>query len=101
MAPAGAVAGDVTDRAGGAEFKADVRVANPISGTPLETLTTADGTIARVDDDTIELTIPGTSSATWSAGIVALDVVRTDGVEPAHLGFTLYIPVTLPVTSAT
>ena len=62
------------------------------------TLRTADGTITRLDNDTIELKVPADMSAGWPTGSVTLDCVRTDGAEPQYLGFRLRVPVVQPVT---
>lgn len=64
----------------------------------LVTLSTADGTLVRIDDDTIEIIIAGSVSAAWRSSVVVLDVVRTDLTEPQHCGFRLRIPVVQPVT---
>lgn len=65
------------------------------------TLTTGAGTLARISDTTMQLTIAGTVSAAWPPGTISLDVVRTDGASPQYLGFTLSVPVTESITSAT
>lgn len=71
------------------------------SATPLATLTTADGTITRVDNETVQLVIAGATSVSWTAyEAVLLDLVRTDTDPDQHLGFRLTIPVEMPVTRA-
>lgn len=64
----------------------------------LATLTTANGGLARVSDTEVDIAIAGTASASWQAGTVVLDMVRTDVNPDQHLGFVLEIPVTLAVT---
>jgi hypothetical protein len=67
------------------------------AGSILATLTTGNG-IARVDDDTCQLTIAADLSAAWKMASVTLDIVRTDPTPDRHGGFTLTIPVARPVT---
>lgn len=81
----------------GGLFRAVVRQFRQ-STAALADLTSANGGIVRVSDEEIELVIPAASTASMSAGSVVLDVVRTDLVPPQHLGFTLTVPVQLPVT---
>lgn len=82
----------------GSTFAAHVRRA-PEDEDVLATLTTANGGITRIDDKTLELTIPGSATQGWPAGRKAyVDVVRTDENEPEHLGFRLVIPVQVPIT---
>lgn len=74
--------------------RASTAAADPI----LATLTTGDGSITRVDDDTVELRLPGTSSAPWRMREVVLDLVRTDLNPDVHLGFRLRVRVAQAVT---
>ena len=64
----------------------------------LATLSTALGTITRLSARVIELALPGDASTDWPTGTVKIDVVRTDGAEPEHLGFILTVPVRQTIT---
>lgn len=81
----------------GGLFRAVVRQSRQ-STAALADLTSANGGVVRISDEEIELVIPAASTATMAAGSVVIDVVRTDLVPPQHLGFTLTVPVQLPVT---
>lgn len=70
-------------------------VADP---TVMATLSTADGSLVRIDDDTIELRLSPSASAAWKPGTVILDLVRTDLDTPQHLSPRLTVPVVQPVT---
>ncbi|MDV2968698.1 hypothetical protein RZ532_22170 [Nitratireductor aquimarinus] len=62
-------------------------------------LDSANGGVALIDPTTIEIRIPATSPEIWPDGkTVVLDIVRTDGSQPEHLGVRLEIPVRTPVT---
>jgi hypothetical protein len=62
------------------------------------TLSTAGGTITRIDGTTIELYLPGATTVDWPAGEVVADVIRTDLSQKVHLGFDLTIPVKRTIT---
>lgn len=64
----------------------------------LATVSTATGTITRVDDDTVELRLPAADSAAWRLREVVCDLVRTDTTPDLHCGFRLRIRVVQPVT---
>ncbi len=81
----------------GGAFTAHVRD-SVSAGAIRATLTTANGGIVRVDDDTVTLNITATESAAWKMASVVLDLVRTDVAPDQYLGFTLTIPVVRPVT---
>lgn len=82
----------------GSTFRAQVRAKPNAPDPALATLTTANGGIVRVDDDTIDLVISGDVTADFPVGSVFLDLVRTDGDEPDPVGVRLEIPVIQPVT---
>lgn len=79
-----------------AQFKAHVR--NTVDGPLLVELTTAGGGVVRRSNTEIELRIPGSVSKEWKDGSVVMDVIRTDALNPVHLGFDLEIPVKRSVT---
>lgn len=80
----------------GVALTAHVR-ATLASDTVLATLSTAAGSIERVDDDSIDLIISGAASVSWSDTVV-LDCVRTDTDPDSYLGFQMAVPVVQPVT---
>lgn len=60
----------------------------------LTTLTSANGQILRVDDDTIDIVISGTLSASWGDySTIYLDLIRTDTDPDQHIGVRISIPV--------
>lgn len=79
-----------------ATFTAQVR--NNTDAPVKATLSTAAGTIIRVDGNTLELVLKGTDTADWTEGKVVMDVVRTDLTQQIHLGFDLEIPVKRTIT---
>lgn len=81
----------------GGEWKAQVRAIRAAS-TVLAEMTTDGGGIERVSDGEITMVLTAAQTAAMKAGSVILDVVRTDVTPPEHLGFTLTVPVQLPVT---
>lgn len=81
----------------GASYLAQVRL-KPSSTAILVTLTSLSGDIERVNDTCINLRIPATATASMAPGSVVLDVVRDDLDPHQHLGFSLEIPVMLPIT---
>ena len=78
-------------------FTAQVR-RTVADATVLTTLTTADGDITRIDNETLEIVIPGADSTAWTPGSVVFDVVRTDTAPDQHLGFRVEILVVQAVT---
>lgn len=81
----------------GASFAGQVRSA--ISATTmLAELSSAAGSVLRVDDRTLEIVLAPAVTAGLAPGGVVLDLVRTDLEPDRHLGFVLEIPVALPVT---
>ncbi|WP_353268359.1 hypothetical protein [Gemmatimonas sp.] len=70
----------------------------PSSGSIRATLTTANGGLTRVDDNTVRLLIPAETSATWKEGSVVLDIVRTDVTPDEYGGFVLTLPVVRSIT---
>lgn len=64
----------------------------------LATLTTGNGKLIRVDNDTIEILIDN-FTAGWKPGKVVLDLVRTDVDPDQHLGIGIEVNVKLPVTT--
>lgn len=81
----------------GVELVAHVR-AKASSSAILATLSTANQKITRVDDNTIDISIPGADSAAFKDGSVVLDLVRTDTDPDTYVGFKLQVPVETPVT---
>jgi hypothetical protein len=61
-------------------------------------LSTAAGSVLRVDVRTLEIVLAPAVTASLAPGGVVLDLVRTDLEPDRHLGFVLEIPVALPVT---
>lgn len=70
------------------------RIANSI----LATLTTANGGLTRVSDQSIDIVIAASATALMPVGTVVVDIVRTDVDPDEHLGIALNIPVQMPVT---
>ena len=66
--------------------------------TILATLTTADGSVVRVDDNTIELSLTADASAAWEPCQWVCDLVRTDTDPDEFLGITINHTAILPVT---
>ncbi|SCW95700.1 hypothetical protein [Ancylobacter rudongensis] len=79
-----------------ATFLAQIR--DDVEGPIKAALSTALGSIVRADANTIELRLSGAATTEWRAGTVVMDVVRTDLVQPVHLGFDLEIPVKRSIT---
>ena len=82
----------------GCAITGHVRASTAASEPVLATLSTGASTITRVDDDTVELRIPGADSAAWRMREVVLDLVRTDLNPDVHLGFRLRVRVAQAVT---
>ncbi len=81
----------------GASFVGQVRSAIT-AATTLAELSTAAGSILRMDGRTLEIVLTPDVTASLSPGGILLDLVRTDLTPDRHLGFVLEIPVVLPVT---
>jgi len=81
----------------GATFRAQVRRAPEVDDV-LHTMTTDNGGAVLIDERTINLTVPGAATAGWPSRKVYIDIVRTDGLTPQHLGFRLIVPVQQPIT---
>lgn len=64
-------------------------------------LSSAAGTVLRVDVRTLEIVLAPEVTANLVPGMVVLDLVRTDLSPDRHLGFVLEVPVALPVTRLT
>lgn len=80
----------------GSTFKAQVRYDE--GEAVLTTLTTALGTLTRVDDERIEIKIPGSASTKWIEPAVMLDLVRTDLSPAQHLAIRVQIEVQTSLT---
>lgn len=81
----------------GTALLAHVRL-KPSSLNLLAALSSAAGTLLRRSDYLLEIMIPADATAQMQPGTVMFDLVRTDLDPPLHLGFSLEIPVQLPVT---
>jgi hypothetical protein len=80
-----------------ASFVGQVRSAIT-AATVMAELSSAAGSVLRVDDHTLEIVLAPEVTANLVPGMVVLDLVRTDLSPDRHLGFLLEIPVALPVT---
>ena len=81
----------------GASFVGQVR--NAVTATTMVAeLSTAAGSVLRVDVRTLEIVLTADVTASLAPGGIVLDLVRTDLTPDRHLGFVLEIPVVLPVT---
>ncbi len=81
----------------GASFVGQVRSAIS-AATVVAELSSAAGSVLRVDDRTLEIVLAPAVTVDLAPGGVVLDLVRTDLEPDRHLGFVLEIPVALPVT---
>ena len=81
----------------GASFAGQVRSVITATSVVAE-LSTAAGSVLRVDGRTLEIVLPPDVTASLAPGGIVLDLVRTDLVPPRHLAFILEIPVVQPVT---
>jgi hypothetical protein len=81
----------------GASFAGQVRSAIT-AATVVAELSSATGSVLRVDDRTLEIVLAPAVTAGLAPDGVVLDLVRTDLEPDRHLGFVLEIPVALPVT---
>lgn len=80
-----------------ASFAGQVRSAIS-AATVVAELSSAAGSVLRVDVRTLEIVFVPAATASLTPGGVVLDLVRTDLEPDRHLGFVLEIPVALPVT---
>ena len=81
----------------GASFVGQVR--NAVTATTMVAeLSTAAGSVLRVDGRTLEIVLAPEVTASLAPGGIVLDLARTDLTPDRHLGFVLEIPVVLPVT---
>lgn len=80
-----------------ASFAGQVRSAIS-AATVVAELSSAAGSVLRVDVRTLEIVLAPEVTANLVPGMVALDLVRTDLSPDRHLGFVLEVPVALPVT---
>ena len=81
----------------GASFAGQVRSAIT-AATVVAELSSAAGSVLRVDVRTLEIVLAPEVTANLVPGMVVLDLVRTDLTPDRHLGFVLEVPVALPVT---
>ena len=72
--------------------------AKPSDAQILAVISSADGSVVRVSDYAIDLTLSPAQTAGLTPGRVMLDLVRIDLDPDLHLGFSLELPVLLPVT---
>jgi hypothetical protein len=81
----------------GCALRADLRD-SPGAPRAAASLGTADGSIVRVDDDTVQIDIEGEGTAGLTDKTAALDLVRTDTDPDQWLGVQVILPVVRPVT---
>jgi hypothetical protein len=90
--------GDANPFPEGSTLIADIAIY--AGGAAVSTLSTDDGSIIRIDDDTIELRIPATATTLLTNTVAQVDVVRTDTSPDQWLGLQLTLPVVQPITAA-
>jgi hypothetical protein len=81
----------------GCQLRAEVRAfaaADDLAGA----LTTQDGTIVRIDDDTIELDFPRSVTGEIDNSTLTFDLVRTDPSPDEWMGIQVRLPVIQPIT---
>lgn len=81
----------------GSSVRAELRDyagANALAGA----LSTSDGSIVRIDDDTIELRISGDTTGRLSNSVAVFDLVRADLQPEVWIGVKVTLPVATPVT---
>lgn len=81
----------------GASFAGQVRGAIS-AATMVAEVSSAAGSVLRVDGRTLEIVLAPDVTASLAPGGIVLDLVRTDLTPDRHLGFVLEIAVVLPVT---
>ncbi|WP_242183050.1 hypothetical protein [Sphingomonas sp. CARO-RG-8B-R24-01] len=81
----------------GCELMTEVRayVGAPVSE---GILSTANQTIIRVDDDTIELHFPSSMTGGLTNSVAVIDLVRTDPSPDQWMSISVQIPLVRPVT---
>jgi hypothetical protein len=81
----------------GCELLAHVKMdkAEPL---PRATLTTANGGLTRVDDNTIDIVVTAAQTATLLPGTAVFDIVRTDTSVDVNLGIEGFVTVEQPPT---
>lgn len=92
------VDGDTGPFPEGCTLIADVAIY--VGGTAVATLSTDDGSIVRIGDDTIELRIPAAATALLTETTAQIDLVRSDTSPDQWLGLQLSLPVVQPITAA-
>ena len=83
----------------GATFRAEVRP-YPEAPSPAGTLSTGDGSLVRIDDDTIEVRLAGAVTGAIGNTVAHLDFVRTDLSPDVWIGVQVRLPVVVPITKA-
>lgn len=81
----------------GSTFRAELRP-YPGAATAAGVLTTASGTLARIDDETLEVRLTAAMTAAFRNTVVYLDLVRTDPSPDVWVGVQLRLPVVVPIT---
>ena len=81
----------------GAAFTGHVR-AKPSDAQVLAVISSADGGVSRVSDCVVDLALSPAQTTGLAPGRVMLDLVRIDLEPDLHLGFSLELPVLLPIT---
>jgi hypothetical protein len=94
---------DITVTGGGAVFPSGCQLESHVrrritDETPLTELTTGNGGLTRIDDDTVRVRIDDAATSTFATGTVVFDIARTDGADPQYLGFRVTVPVVTSVT---
>jgi hypothetical protein len=93
------LAPDATYFPDGVALRAQVR--EKVDGAVLATLTTADGTLERLSNASVRVTIPAGVSRDWTIKAIVFDLARTDVTPDTHLGFLVKVAVRRPVTVTT
>lgn len=83
--------------AAGDVLRAEIRRL-PTDESRLGELTTAAGTLAVLDAQTLAVTIPGAMSADWLATRIRLDFAHVNQSPAELLAVTLDVPAVLPIT---
>jgi len=92
------VDGDIGPFPEGCTLIADVAIY--AGGTAVATLSTDDGTIVRIGDDTIELRIPASATERLTNTTAQIDVVSSGTSPNQWRGLQLSLPVVQPITAA-
>ncbi len=72
--------------------------AKPSDTQILAVISSSDGSVVRVSDYVVDLTLSPAQTAGLAPGRVVLDLVRIDLDPDLHLGFSLELPVLLSIT---